>query len=64
VNPFYFIGIGCMAIGAGFIYAAGQMDGRKDTEAELWADANHSKVGPVDDVRRIRDRFDTASDST
>jgi len=63
VNPFYIAGIVLIGAGAGFIYAAGLRDGMKQDEAEKWADANHSDMGTMDDVSRIRHRHDSSSDS-
>lgn len=50
MNPFYIIGIGCLSIGAGFIYAAGM----KDAEDKRVID--DSDVGTMDDANRFRDR--------
>jgi hypothetical protein len=63
VNPAYFIGITCMAVGAGFIYAAGEIDGRKAKESEVWRDADNTDLGSVDDASRFRNRNRTPGHS-
>jgi hypothetical protein len=52
MSPLYIIGIGCLSIGAGFIYAAGMKDGENGKRI-----ADDSDVGTMDDVRRFGDRF-------
>jgi hypothetical protein len=63
VNLFYVAGIGFIATGCGFIYAAGIRDAQKELEAEKWRDADNSDLGSVDDVRRFRNGKRTSGDT-